>query len=66
MVDSLLLKLAWYLLVPRKLVFREEAFWLVPAQRALGPVSEVHGVFINRDFPSTSEVGAIKGDSNSL
>ena len=41
------------LLRPGKLVFREGTFTLVPAQR---PVSEVHGVFSNRDLPSTSGV----------
>jgi hypothetical protein len=39
------------------LALREETFRLVPAQESqepLGSVSEVHGVFSNRELPSTS------------
>jgi hypothetical protein len=53
---SLLWKLAQQHLIPWKLVSREGAFRWVPAQGSLGPVSEVHGVLINRDLPSTSGV----------
>ena len=37
------------------LVLREGAFSSVLAQGPLGPVSEVHGVFSNRDLPPISE-----------
>ena len=46
---------AWHLLVPEKVVFREEAFRSVPAQGPLGLVSEVHGVFSNRALPIALE-----------
>lgn len=51
---ALLWKLARHLLVPEKVVFRDEAFGSVPAQGLLGPVSEVHGAFSDRDKASTS------------
>lgn len=34
---------------------QEKTFRSVPAQGLLDTVSEVHGVFISRDLPSTSE-----------
>ena len=37
-----------------KASLQEEAFRKVPAQGSLGSVSEVHGVFSNRDVPSIS------------
>ena len=52
--ESLLWKLGWHFLVPRKLVLWEEAVRSVPALGPVGPVSEVHGVFSNRDLPSIS------------
>ena len=51
---AFLWKLAWHLLVPEKVVFREEAFRSVPAQGPLGPVSEVQGAFSNRDITPIS------------
>lgn len=36
----------------KKIILGEGAFSSVPAQRSLGPVSEMHGVFSNSDLPS--------------
>lgn len=44
-VDCLLWKLVWHLLILWELVLREQAFLSVPAQRSLDPMDEVHGVF---------------------
>ena len=38
--------------MPSKLVLNEEAFRSLPSQWALDPLSEVHGVFSNRDLTS--------------
>lgn len=49
------------------LVLKNEVSSLVPAQKPLGPVSELHGVFINKSLHFTSEGGgATKGNSNIL
>lgn len=37
-----------------QLALREVVFRSAPAQGSLGPVSEVHGVFSNRDVTPTS------------
>lgn len=53
--------------VPTTLVLKNEVSSLVPAQEPLGPVSELHGVFINKYLHFTSEGGsATKGNSNRL
>ena len=56
LVVSLLWMLVWCLLVLWKLIIKDEAFRLVLSHRPLDPAYEVHGVFSNRDFPSTSEL----------
>lgn len=50
-------KMTEYLWVLRKLVLREKAFPLVPIRCPLGPISEVHVIFSNRDLllPSKSQ-----------
>lgn len=40
--------------MPLQIVLREGAFWSVPAQESLFFVSEVRGIFNNKDLPSTS------------
>lgn len=54
LVASFLWKLTECFPVPQKLVLREDAFKTVPAQGPLGPVSDVHSIFSNRDLLSTS------------
>lgn len=57
LVVSLLLKLAWDLLAPCKLVLREGAFKSIPSQGILSPVSEMHDVFTIVTFLSILGVG---------
>ena len=41
--------------VPRTLVHKNEVSSFVPAQGPLGPVSELHGIFINKYLLFASE-----------
>lgn len=43
-----------------KKVLWEKTLMSDPAQRPVGPVSEVHGFFIRRDLPSTSVKNQVK------
>lgn len=54
LVDSLVWLIVWCVQVPWKSVLREETFRSVQAQRSLGPASEIHTVFSNKDLTSTS------------
>lgn len=53
---SLFWKPSWLCLVPRRVIFKEEAFRSVLAKGTLGPVIEVRGSFSYRDLPSTSQL----------
>lgn len=53
-IDSFLWKLAWHLLVPWKLDFREGDFRSVLAQWPVDPESEVYDIFRSRNLPSIS------------
>lgn len=61
LVAFLLWKLTWYLLVSYKLVLKKEAFMSVLAERPLGPLSEIHGVFSNKIlyFKETRTIGTM-------
>lgn len=45
------------------LILREDAFGEGPAWGPLCPVSEVHGIFSNRDLTFTSQGGRTKSNS---
>jgi hypothetical protein len=66
LVTSLIWRHSWYLLVPRKLVFRKNTFGLALDQEPLGFVSDVHAVFLsNRDLFS-NHWSVNKGNNNKL
>ena len=54
-----------HLLVPQKLVLKEQAFRSVPSQRLLGLVTEVHGIF-NKKALTFHLWGTSKDNSNRL